>query len=265
VRRCGVPGGGFITTFLDLEFFESIANKPLTHDGEVVATIESQQFDVLDQSVRYNRVEGGFEQWDVVAVDAIDCYTDRDAAFIDSNGLLVAEFGSVNRALPVLSPSQRARRVVSDTLHSSSAFNDFPRRTGHQPDQGPTETQQTRYPFAKTAERMTIDGIGKVMVDGLPENRDDGRVQARIMMSAFRWSSLRDCIRNQTRDTPTTGGWSLLLSAPYSLISSTTVAVCSPSSGTGPGRMLYPSKSTGVLTARNGSPPSRGAISTNPG
>jgi len=32
--------------------------------------------------------------------------------------------------------------------------------------------------------------------------------KARTMMSAFHWSLMRECTRNQTRDTPTTGGWS---------------------------------------------------------
>ena len=41
--------------------------------------------------------------------------------------------------------------------------------------------------------------------------------------------------------------------------------VFSPILGTGPGWTTWPSKSTGVAIARNGSSPSRGVMSTNPG
>lgn len=36
---------------------------------------------------------------------------------------------------------------------------------------------------------MLVDVFGEVMVDRLPENRDDGRVQSAYLMSAFHWSS----------------------------------------------------------------------------
>jgi hypothetical protein len=100
-RRLGAP-------FLDVEFAQPVAGETDPDDRVVVAAIERQQLDVVEQSVGGDSVEGGFEEADVVAVRAVDGDSDRDAVRVCSDGPLVAEFGPVNRALPVPSPPHGA-------------------------------------------------------------------------------------------------------------------------------------------------------------
>ena len=67
--------------------------------GIVVAPVEVQGLDLLEQPRRRQVVEGGVKQLDVVAVGAVEGPADRDAASIGHDRPLPAEFCPVGGVL----------------------------------------------------------------------------------------------------------------------------------------------------------------------
>lgn len=102
--------------------------------GVVVAAVEMHSLDLVGPAVGGDRVEGGFEQADVVAVGAVDRPAQRDAVTVDANRPLPAEFAPVNRTVagaltavgalwidPSIATSERSRPMMrSNALIASS-------------------------------------------------------------------------------------------------------------------------------------------------
>jgi hypothetical protein len=95
--RCA--GRCFRSALLDLNLGQVVAGQTLANHWEVVAAIESEQFDVVEQLVGDDRVERRLQQLEVVEVRARNRDTNGDPVRVGSNGPFVAEFGPINRGL----------------------------------------------------------------------------------------------------------------------------------------------------------------------
>ena len=107
-HRLGRGGGAGLGAELDVEIVEAATGELGADLGVVVAPVEVQGLDLLEQACPRQVLEGGVEQFDVVAVRSVEGPADRDAVGIGCNGPLPADFCRSVGFLPVPSPPQGA-------------------------------------------------------------------------------------------------------------------------------------------------------------
>ena len=76
---------------LDVDIEQVAFDHPTSNAVVVVAAIEMDRVDIDQQAVSVDRVQGGFEEFDVVAVRAVERPADRDAVSVDADRPLVTE------------------------------------------------------------------------------------------------------------------------------------------------------------------------------
>jgi len=68
--------------------------------GEVVAAVEVQRFDVEMQASPVDIVEGGFQQFEIAAVRAVNGPPNSDTVSVGSDRPFPSEFRPIHRASP---------------------------------------------------------------------------------------------------------------------------------------------------------------------
>lgn len=86
---------GFGASFLDVVFVDSSVVEEAPDHGVVKAAVQADCGDLVEVAVVFDGVEGGFEEFDVVAVRSIDGPPDGDAGGFDADGPFPAEFGAI--------------------------------------------------------------------------------------------------------------------------------------------------------------------------
>ncbi len=92
----GLAGFGFGAAALDVGVGDAGGGDAGFDGRVVVAAVEVQGSDVDEQTRFGDRVEGRFEQADVVAVGTVDGPADGDAVALRSDGPLPAAFGAIS-------------------------------------------------------------------------------------------------------------------------------------------------------------------------
>jgi len=89
---------------LDLELVDADGEEPVPYHRRVVAAVEVQHTDVIEQAGVTDRVESGPEHAHVVAVGAVDRPSPPDAVALRRDRPLPAQLGPIGGVGPVPSP-----------------------------------------------------------------------------------------------------------------------------------------------------------------
>ena len=92
--------GTRLASRLDVHIEQVAFDESTPEAVEVVAAVEVHGVDVDQQPVGVDRVRRWVEEFDVVAVRAVECPADRDTVSVDADRPRAAELAPINRTGP---------------------------------------------------------------------------------------------------------------------------------------------------------------------